>query len=234
MDYKIYNIELVNRLLAWQHTAFKTKTSIPIAQSGRGRESATKADEPPPDQQEIVDPLNVIMWNAADFVLRHKVRCSFHCLPTRCRSPPPRLNSPKFRRNGGTAMRYRNNGQGEDNILQNQFTTYLMTAIRWQKIAYLKRRTRLGTHELPTDFDSAFAQMMEVQGKSTVSVEQPVLDSLMLVQALGQISGRERHIFFARALEKRSFDDLASELGIGYKGVAAVYYRAIQKLKKEL
>lgn len=131
-------------------------------------------------------------------------------------------------------MRYRNNGQGEDNILQNQFTTYLMTAIRWQKIAYLKRCTRLGTHELPTDFDSAFAQMIEVQGKSTVSVEQSVLDSLMLVQALGQISGRERHIFFARALEKRSFDDLASELGMGYKGVAAAYYRTIQKLKKNL
>lgn len=33
MDYKIYNIELVNRLSAWQHTAFKTKTSIPIALS---------------------------------------------------------------------------------------------------------------------------------------------------------------------------------------------------------
>lgn len=61
-------------------------------------------------------------------------------------------------------MRYRNNGQGEDNILQNQFTTYLVTAIRWQKIAYLKKRTKLGTHELPTDFDSAFARMLETQG----------------------------------------------------------------------
>lgn len=55
-------------------------------------------------------------------------------------------------------MRYRNNGQGEDNILQNQFTTYLVTAIRWQKIAYLKKRTKLGAHELSTDFDSAFCQ----------------------------------------------------------------------------
>ncbi len=234
MDYKIYNIELVNRLSAWQHTAFKTKTSIPIALPGREREPAAKAGEPPPDQQEFVDPLNVITWDAADFVLCHKVRCSFRCLPTRCRGPPPRLNFPKFRRNGGTAMRYRNNGQGEDNILQNQFTTYLVTAIRWQKIAYLKKRTKLGTHELPTDFDSAFAQMLETQGTSAASVEQPVLDSLMLAQALGQISDRERYIFFARALEKRSFDDLAAELGMGYKGVAAAYYRAVQKLKKEM
>ena len=82
-------------------------------------------------------------------------------------------------------MRYRNNGQGEDNILQNQFTTYLVTAIRWQKIAYLKKRTKLGTHELPTDFDSAFAQMLETQGTSAASMEQPVL-----AQALGQISVR--------------------------------------------
>lgn len=126
-------------------------------------------------------------------------------------------------------MRYRNNGQGEDNILQNQFTTYLVTAIRWQKIAYLKKRTKLGTHELPTDFDSAIAQMLETQGTSAASVEQPVL-----AQALGQISDRERYIFFARALEKRSFDDLAAELGMGYKGVAAAYYRAVQKLKKEM
>lgn len=56
----------------------------------------------------------------------------------------------------------------------------------------------------------------------------------MLAQALSQISDRERYIFFAHALEKSSFDDLAAELGMGYKGVAAVYYRAIQKLKKEL
>lgn len=51
------------------------------------------------------------------------------------------------------------------NILQNQFTTYFMTAIRWQKIAYLKKRIKLGKLELSTDFDRAFAQMKEVQKK---------------------------------------------------------------------
>ena len=33
--------------------------------------------EPLPDQQEPVDPLNVITWDAADFVLCYKVRCFF-------------------------------------------------------------------------------------------------------------------------------------------------------------
>ena len=40
-----------------------------------------------------------------------------------------------------------------------------MTAIRWQKIAYLKKRIKLGKLELSTDFDRAFAQMKEVQKK---------------------------------------------------------------------
>jgi hypothetical protein len=77
MDYEIYNIELVNRLSAWQHTAFKSKTSIPIVLPDRARETVIKAVEPLPDQQEPVDPLNVITWDAADFVLCYKVRCFF-------------------------------------------------------------------------------------------------------------------------------------------------------------
>lgn len=131
-------------------------------------------------------------------------------------------------------MRYKNNGQGEDNILQNQFTAYLVTAIRWRKSTYLKKRIRIKQYEFSSDFDNTFAQALETPEETTASLEQLALDSIMLTQALGQISDRERYIFFARALERRSFQDLALELGLGYKGVAAIYYRALQKLKKEL
>ena len=102
MDHKIYNIELVNRLLAWQHTAFKTKTSLPGFLS-RARESAPKTDKPPPAQQEPIDPLNVISMDAADFVLCRKVCCFLIGFHPRCRGPPPVWISPKFRRNGGAA-----------------------------------------------------------------------------------------------------------------------------------
>lgn len=131
-------------------------------------------------------------------------------------------------------MRYKNNGQGEDNILQNQFTAYLVTAIRWRKSTYLKKRIRIKQYEFSSDFDNTFAQALETPEETAASLEQLALDSIMLTQALGQISDRERYIFFARALERRSFQDLALELGLGYKGVAAIYYRALQKLKKEL
>ena len=74
----------------------------------------------------------------------------------------------------------------------------------------------MGTHALPTGFDSAFAQMMEVQGKSAVSVEQPVLESLMLAQALGQITGIEipRNV-------QTVFQDIAFEGSIALRNVPA-------------
>lgn len=40
-------------------------------------------------------------------------------------------------------------------------------------------------------------------------------------------------IFLSRALEERSFAELADEFHIGYKGVAAIYYRTIQRIKKK-
>lgn len=48
-------------------------------------------------------------------------------------------------------------------------------------------------------------------------------------QALLQIDKRDRYIFYAHVVDERSFADLALELGMGYKGVAAAYYRVIKK-----
>lgn len=92
-------------------------------------------------------------------------------------------------------MRYKNNGQGEDNILQNQFTAYLVTAIRWRKSTYLKKRIRIKQYEFSSDFDNTFAQALETPEETAASLEQLALDSIMLTQALGQISDRERYIF---------------------------------------
>ena len=41
-------------------------------------------------------------------------------------------------------------------------------------------------------------------------------------------------MFLARVLDKRPFDVIGMQLGLSYKGAAAVYYRAIRKLKKSI
>lgn len=131
-------------------------------------------------------------------------------------------------------MRYRNNGQGESNILQNQFTAFLMNALRWQRSSYLKKHLKLGEREILTDFSSHFAQSLDAMKKNTVLLEQPILESLVLLQALDRLSDRDRRIFLARALEEYDFDKLANDFDMGYKGVAAAYYRAVQKLRQSL
>lgn len=73
-----------------------------------------------------------------------------------------------------------------------------------------------------------------MQTEIASSPESLALDSIALAQALEQLSERDRRIFLAQAMGNHSFEELAAELGLGYKGVAAAYYRAIQKLKQEL
>ena len=49
-----------------------------------------------------------------------------------------------------------------------------------------------------------------------------------------EIKEKERYVILARILDEKGFNEIADELGMGYKGVAAIYYRAIRKLKNIL
>lgn len=48
------------------------------------------------------------------------------------------------------------------------------------------------------------------------------------------LTERERYILLAHVLDERNFAALARELGLGYKGTAAIYYRAVQKVRKSM
>ena len=53
-------------------------------------------------------------------------------------------------------MQKRNDGKTEHEILQNQFTAYLLTAVKRQKVNYLRRYEKLQKIEIPLelqDFD---------------------------------------------------------------------------------
>lgn len=55
-----------------------------------------------------------------------------------------------------------------------------------------------------------------------------------LKNAIELLNDRERFVLFSRTLVERSFDEIAQDLNLSYKGVAAIYYRAIQKIKKNM
>ena len=61
-----------------------------------------------------------------------------------------------------------------------------------------------------------------------------VIENGALLEALQKLNERERQIFLARTLEEEDFETLGAKFGLSYKGVAALYYRTIQKIRKSI
>lgn len=130
-------------------------------------------------------------------------------------------------------MWQRNNGQSESDIIQNRYTAYLATAIVRRRNDYIEKVSRLQV-EYITDAvlpEEVYILELEVIGDLPIEMQ---LENTALLRALKELGTRERHVFLSRVLDDKSFEDLAEELNISYKGVAAIYYRAILKIKKRM
>lgn len=127
-------------------------------------------------------------------------------------------------------MGHKNNGQGEDNVLQNQFTAYLLTALRRKKRDYVNKQTQITGHELSTDFQTA-----QFPDDTVDSIDRDIMaEDLALMQTLAGLTAQERYILFEHILNGRGYDALTKPLGLRYSGVSAAYHRVIRKLQKEL
>ena len=130
------------------------------------------------------------------------------------------------------AMWQRNNGRAEEE-LQIKFTGYLIQAIRRTQRDYLKALYAYSNQETLTDTIFAVSQTLEQEVTERLPLWEKI-ESSALLYALKQLDERERYVFLARVLDKRPFDVIGVQLGLSYKGTAAVYYRAIRKLKKSI
>ena len=120
-------------------------------------------------------------------------------------------------------MYKRNDGLTGDQILQNQFTAFLNTALCNTRKAYLRGKYRRCKRDCITD--EFF--LCPYDGEYTESA----VDYAELYSALSAIREKERRVFLARVLDEKGFDEIARELGLSYKGAAAIYYRTISKLR---
>lgn len=131
-------------------------------------------------------------------------------------------------------MWQKNNGKSETEILQNQFTAYLATAVQRRRNDYMQQLDR---HQQIESLTEDFSFLPECHIEQDMLLGFPILMQLedsALLHALKELSERERYIFLARALDGKSFDVLAEKMGLGYKGVSAVYYRTVQKIRKKM
>ncbi|MCC8026652.1 MAG: sigma-70 family RNA polymerase sigma factor [Clostridium sp.] len=127
-------------------------------------------------------------------------------------------------------MRKQNDGQSADDILQNQFTAYLVTAVKRHKAHYARKKAQRQQIEAPLELHDFEPQSEPDLLTGLALLEQ--IENPMLYLALQQARDRERYIFLTRILEERSFSDLAEELGISYKATTHSYYRFIERIRK--
>ena len=129
---------------------------------------------------------------------------------------------------------HRNEGRDSDDVLQNKFTSYLLSAVKRRKALYIDsalRERKLGEMIEDTATDESFDFEAEYFWDAPVYMK---IQNEKLYQALFELSERERYVFFNRVLEEKSMDELAAELGLSYKGVAAVYYRTVQRIRNKM
>jgi len=128
----------------------------------------------------------------------------------------------------------RNDGIGESNILQNQFTAYLVAAVHRRKIQLIRSRMLQQRYEILLELQE---NLMPYPEKTDMMVGLPLMEqieNMKLRQSLAHMKGRDLYIFLAKVLEDRSLADIAKSLGISYNTTASVYYRIIERLKREL
>ena len=118
----------------------------------------------------------------------------------------------------------KNNGSNEQDILQNQFTSYLSFAVSNARIDFIRAKiARLKREQVTDQYEILLTQeVMEVEA---------IFENEALTQAIKDIREKERHVFLAKVLEDKKFKEIAEELGMGEKGVAAIYYRTVKKLR---
>ena len=119
-------------------------------------------------------------------------------------------------------MNRRNDGIAESDILQNQFTAYAKTALQHCKSQYIAKQSAITSHEVSSLEDS------EASEDDFVLV---IAENDALRVALRRINERERLVVTLRAVEDKSFQEIAVTLGMKYSSVTMIYYRALDKLR---
>lgn len=125
-------------------------------------------------------------------------------------------------------MNIKNYGSTEQEKLQNRFTALITTSMNRARIDYLRKEKSRTRHI----YD------METEKLALISDDTDFVsmlyDSYSITYALKQLDERECYVLLARVLEEKTFEEIADKLGLKYKGVTAIYYRVIFKLKNIL
>ena len=131
-------------------------------------------------------------------------------------------------------MRCKDKNNENATILQRRYTAYL------NLVLYRKRKDYLRSQKLRIEKETEAKQKNDYMNdiaEDDFFEGLPLLqqiDNPALAAGLRELKERDRQILIAHAVEGRSYDELSLELGLPYKSVATIYYRALQKIKERM
>lgn len=132
---------------------------------------------------------------------------------------------------GRTEMIKKNDGISKDDICQNQFTAYVVLAVKRKRQSYIKKKQREHEKETRTKKEAEQSEF-RTAGYDMWSRMEPQNEKLMA--AMQQLSLKERFVVTEYVLKGKPFKEIAQETGLKEKGVASAYYRSIKKLRAEM
>ena len=123
--------------------------------------------------------------------------------------------------------------KSQSDRLRVEFTAYLSKALDATMINFCReQRRQRAIYDALIQRDFSARESEDIYSQSTYFKEQ--LEEPALESAINNLNYRYRYILYARIIEERSFEEIGLALGLNYKGVAAIYYRALRKIREEV
>ena len=126
-------------------------------------------------------------------------------------------------------MASRNDGTSKDDICQNQFTAYVVLAVKRKRQAYIKKKIRDKEKQTKTEKELS---KLGIEGDDVwIGLE---IQNEELVDAMQQLKPKEHVIVVGYVLKRKSFREIAQEMKLTERTVASLYYRSIKKLRTKM
>ena len=126
-------------------------------------------------------------------------------------------------------MASRNDGTSKEDICQNQFTAYVVLAVKRKRQAYIKKKIRDKEKQTKTEKELS---KLGIEGDDVwIGLE---IQNEELVEAMQQLKPKEYVIVVEYVLKRKSFREIAQEMKLTERTVASLYYRSIKKLRTKM
>ena len=130
----------------------------------------------------------------------------------------------------------------QEEISWRQFNKYVKTALIRKRKDYLQKKARIMKHEMHQDPETILLYKCDRRNdrdfeelfQDDTDILTLDIENKRLQQALNCLNQREYYVVITYTLKRRTLIQLAEDLGIKYKSAAAVYYRAMDKLRREM